>query len=179
MRRILSVLFVVLLASAISGVTSSVEARTKLHGAYAFTTARSCTVTNSSPTGTPFGIDPTGMPTLIPTAGVFRQEAADSGVETFNEDGTGISIGRSKTMNTSNTTGSMASAVSGPCGRWSWTKSSGSAKRVTQLCAPGQPRSCRHSHLSFLGGVHYSLVCVSELDGDVLPALVLSRRTSS
>jgi len=49
-------------------------------------------------TGFPFGIDATGMPTLIPP-GAVRQESVDAGVLIFREDGTGASIGRSKAMN--------------------------------------------------------------------------------
>lgn len=67
------------------------------------TTARSCTITNNSPTPTPFGIDPSGAPTLIPAGGVFRQQSADASIETFNGDGTGITVGRSKSMNISDT----------------------------------------------------------------------------
>jgi len=102
MRRIVSIIFVLLVVTAILGVQSSVVARTKLHGAYAVTSARTCTVTNNSPTPTSFGIDPSGAPTLIPAGGVFRQESSDNSIETFNGDGTGTTVGRSKTMNISN-----------------------------------------------------------------------------
>jgi len=98
MRRILSILLVVLLVGTV-GSAPSVQARTKLHGSYAVTSARSCTVTNNSPTPISFGIDASGTPSLIPAGGVFRQEATDAAIETFNGDGTGITVGRSKTIN--------------------------------------------------------------------------------
>jgi len=98
MRRILSVLVMVLSVSAFGGVTPGVEAGTKLRGTYAVTSIRTCTVS----TGFPFGIDATGLPTLIPP-GVVRQESVDAGVLIFRQDGTGASIGRSKTMNLTTT----------------------------------------------------------------------------
>jgi hypothetical protein len=94
MRRILSALFLVSFVGSVGGVTPGVEAGTKLRGTYASTSVRTCTVS----TGFPFGIDATGMPTLIPP-GVFRQESVDAGVLIFRDDGTGASIGRSNTMN--------------------------------------------------------------------------------
>src|SRR5262249_17844908 len=100
MQRALSALtvFVLLCVSAVGGVVPTVEARVILNGSYAFTTFRSCTVLN----GTQFLLDSSGAPTIIPAgAGVFRQNAVDSGVITFNVDGTGTSVGRSKTMNIS------------------------------------------------------------------------------
>lgn len=87
-------------ALTVAGAAPTVEARMTLNGEYAFTTARSCTVAIS-----PFDIDASGNPTRIPETGVaFRQDAVDSGIITFNVDGTGTSVGRSKTMNISNTT---------------------------------------------------------------------------
>jgi hypothetical protein len=98
MRRIRSALFLAVFVSAV-GVTPAVEAETKLRGTYAVTSVRTCTVSS----GFPFGIDATGLPTLIPP-GAFRQESVDAGVLIFRADGTGASIGRSKTMNLTVTT---------------------------------------------------------------------------
>src|SRR5215470_6032992 len=102
MRRILSILLVVVLVGAVGSATL-VHARTKLHGSYAVTSTRSCTVTNNSPTPISFGTDASGAPSIIPPGGVFRQESADASIETFNGDGTGITVGRSKTINISAT----------------------------------------------------------------------------
>lgn len=68
-----------------------------LRGSYAFTTARTCT--NSSTQIVPpfYAVGP---------AGVFRQAITDSGVITFNGDGTGSAVGSSKSMD--------ISALSGP-----------------------------------------------------------------
>ena len=94
MQRKLSALFVVLFLNAVGGGVPPVEARTNLNGPYAFTTFRSCTVANS-----PFINDASGAPTVVPAGGVFRQNTVDSGIQTFNEDGTGTITGRSTTMN--------------------------------------------------------------------------------
>lgn len=83
MQRLTSILLVVLFVGA-TGSAAPVQARAKLHGSYAVTSVRSCTVTNNSPTPTPFGIDPSGAPTLIPAGGVFRLHSTDSSIETFN-----------------------------------------------------------------------------------------------
>jgi len=100
MQRILSLSFIVLFVNAIGGIAPAVEARTNLNGTYAFTQVRSCTVANS-----PFDDDPSGAPTRIPATGVVaRQVAEDSGITTFNADGTGTTSGRSSSMNISNTT---------------------------------------------------------------------------
>ncbi len=96
MRRILAAL-VALVISTVFGVVPTVEARTNLNGDYAFTTNRSCTTTN----GPDFATDPSGAPTIIVDGGFFRQIATESGTTTYNPDGTGVSTGRSVTMNIS------------------------------------------------------------------------------
>lgn len=69
-----------------------------LRGAYAFTTARTCTVIQAP--GNPFGPPPFAIPSpLPPGAGLFRQSTTDAGITTFNGDGTATSTGRSRTMN--------------------------------------------------------------------------------
>src|SRR5262249_48753908 len=112
-RRLLVAVAALLVVSAVIGVTASVEGRPQtLHGSYAVATVRSCTVTNNlnyttNPIFTHFGPDRAdlfALPTVLPTTiGVFRQEASDSAIETFNADGTGMVVGRSKTMNISAT----------------------------------------------------------------------------
>jgi hypothetical protein len=105
MHRKPSTLIVLFLTTAAAGVAPTVEARTNLNGAYAFTTARTCTVSNN-----PFTTDPSGAPTIIPPGSqVFRQAAVDSGTVTFNPDGTGSSTSRSTTMNITATGGSILS----------------------------------------------------------------------
>jgi len=96
MQRLLSALAVMLVVTAIGAV--AVEARANLNGAYAFTTAQSCTVAND-----PFGTDASGAPTVIPAGGVFRQVTVNTGIDTFNVNGTGTSIGQAHTMNITNT----------------------------------------------------------------------------
>lgn len=71
-----------------------------LRGAYASTTARTCTV---SPV--PFG----GNFVVPPGTFVFRQTAADNGITTYNGDGTATFIGRTSSMNITNTGGSFNS----------------------------------------------------------------------
>lgn len=95
MPRTLSALFMLLVVSAV--IVPTVEARMNLNGSYASTTARSCTVSNI-----PFANDASGAPTVI-AGGVFRQDAVDTAIVTFNADGTGMSIGLSRTMNTTTT----------------------------------------------------------------------------
>lgn len=76
----------------IIGLAALAEAdRPHVHGAYAFTQTRTCTVSNLPFAGPTFAI-PSG-------ALLFRQAASDSGVTTFHDDGTGISTGRSSSMN--------------------------------------------------------------------------------
>src|SRR5262249_54010503 len=87
--------FLVMLFLSVVGIASTVEAR-DLEGRFAFTQARTCTQTAGN---TPFVADASGAPTIIPAAGVFRQAADDTGILTFNEDGTGTNTGRSRTMN--------------------------------------------------------------------------------
>lgn len=99
MQRIASILFAVLFVSAISGVVPMAEARNNLNGSYAFTTTQVCSTANS-----PLGIDASGAPTVIPASGVFRTIVVNTGVQTFNGDGTGTSVGQSQGMNISNTT---------------------------------------------------------------------------
>jgi hypothetical protein len=79
-----------------------------LRGSYAFSTARTCTVTVSSVGfgGPTFAIPTTPPPT---TATLFRQASSDVGIVTYNGDGTGTSSGRSRTMNIDSTTGSPLS----------------------------------------------------------------------
>jgi hypothetical protein len=96
MRRLLSALVMMLVV--ISIVAVAVEARTNLNGAYAFTTEQSCTVANS-----PFGTDANGAPSVIPTGGVFRQLTVNTGIFTFNGDGTGTNVGQARSMNITNT----------------------------------------------------------------------------
>jgi hypothetical protein len=96
MRRILAALLMMLLVSA--GLLPTAEARTNLTGTYAFAGDRSCTVAS-----TQFNNDASGAPTVIPGP-VFRQSAVDTGTFKFNADGTGTQIGRSTTMDVSNTT---------------------------------------------------------------------------
>src|SRR5215471_4978594 len=101
MQHRLSIVIVVLLITAVGGVAPTVQARTKLNGTYAFTSVRTCTQTL---TNTPFIADASGAPTVIPTGGVLREEAVDSGVTTFNADGTGTTTSTGRTMNLSNFT---------------------------------------------------------------------------
>jgi len=108
MQRRLLTLIVVLLVVTVGGVAPMVDARVILNGSYAFTTARTCTVASN-----PFTNDASGKPTIITTTPtltfLFRQEAVDSGIITFNADGTGASTSRSSTMNITATTGSILS----------------------------------------------------------------------
>jgi len=79
----------------------------RLRGTYAFTTARTCTVSSAPFVGPTFAI-PVSVPPAPPVS-VFRQTASDSGILTFNGDGTGTSTGRSSTMNITSTGGSPLS----------------------------------------------------------------------
>src|SRR5215813_10898194 len=97
MRRTPS-LFLVMLFLSVVGIASTVEAR-DLEGRFAFTQARTCTQTTGN---TPFGTDTSGASNII-TGTVIRVTADDTGVLTFNEDGTGINTGLTRNMNISNT----------------------------------------------------------------------------
>jgi hypothetical protein len=69
----------------------------RLHGPYAFTSTRTCTVAREPFDGPYF---------LIPNVAsntIFRQTATESGIYTFNGDGTATIEGRSITLNTTNT----------------------------------------------------------------------------
>jgi len=109
MHRTLSIFFVVLLATGVSWVTPTAEARMSLNGDYASTSSRSCTVQTTGP----FLPDPTsGAPTVI-SGFVFRQNVADSSTMTFSVNGTGSITGVSRTMNiTSTAPGSSIYSVS-------------------------------------------------------------------
>jgi hypothetical protein len=102
MRRFLPALIAMLVVTAVSGFVPIAEGRDHLNGDYAFTTFRACTVANN-----PFIIDPSGASTIIPAGPIVRQNTVDSGIITFNPDGTGVSVGRSETMNISATGGSI------------------------------------------------------------------------
>jgi hypothetical protein len=77
-----------------------------LRGAYAVTTARTCTVSTAGFGPAPFFAIPSPLP---PGAAVFRQSAMDAGIITFNGDGTGTVTGRTENMNLTNTAGSFIS----------------------------------------------------------------------
>jgi hypothetical protein len=96
MQRLLSALFVTLLVAAIGAVP--VEARTNLNGSYAFSRVRTCTAQNN----TQFDFDPTGAQTVI-TGAAIRQIVTDTGLLTFNPDGTGTIVGQNEIMNVSAT----------------------------------------------------------------------------
>lgn len=102
MQRLLPASVVMLAVTVIGAV--AVEARENLKGDYAFTSVQLCTVALN-----PFSIDSSGAPSIIPAGGVFRQHAINTGIQTFNGDGTGSSVGRSHTMNISATGGSISS----------------------------------------------------------------------
>jgi hypothetical protein len=72
----------------------------RLRGAYATTTARTCTV-SSLPFGDNF--------VFQPGAFVSRQSAVDNSITTYHGDGTATAIGRSSSMNISSTGGSFNS----------------------------------------------------------------------
>src|SRR5262249_2405844 len=86
------------------GIAPTADAR-DLEGSFAFTSARTCTVASK-----PFTNDASGVPTIIPNVSpappgfFFRQEATDTGITTFNENGHGKNTVRSRTMNITNTT---------------------------------------------------------------------------
>ncbi len=93
MQRLLSALVVMLVVSTIGA--GPVEARTNLHGSYAFTTVQSCT----NQINTQFGFDASGAQVVITSDGVFRQTGTRTGVITFHPDGTGTRFYRSHLMN--------------------------------------------------------------------------------
>jgi hypothetical protein len=106
MRERLLAVFVVLLVGTV-GVVAAAEARRNLNGDYAVTSARSCSVTNSP---NQFTADAaSGALTVIPAGGVFRQNVADTGIITFNLNGTGTNVGVSRIMNISAAGGSIFS----------------------------------------------------------------------
>jgi hypothetical protein len=65
-----------------------------LRGSYAFTTTRNCTIASA-----PFVGDNLANP---PSSAFFRQSAVDSGIYTFNGDGTATATGRSSSLNMTN-----------------------------------------------------------------------------
>ncbi len=115
MRRIMRCngvpLIVALFVSVVGSATTVNAAGRVLHGSYALTTARSCTVANL-----PFGVN------LEIPGGVFRLQSVDAGTLTFKPDGTGTSVSSSKTMNVSNTTaGALILSISEVSGPFTYT----------------------------------------------------------
>jgi hypothetical protein len=92
---------IVALLLAVGVVVATVEAGTHLTGTYAFTSTRTCIVASS-----PFLDDVSGSPTIIPGP-VTRQAAVDSGIATFNHDGTGTSTSRTSSLSLTATGGSV------------------------------------------------------------------------
>jgi hypothetical protein len=81
--------------------TDGRSANARLHGAYAFSYARTCTVSPAQFIGPALAI-PSGV-------AVFRQSASDAGIMTFNGDGTGTVVGRTESMNLTSLAGSFIS----------------------------------------------------------------------
>jgi hypothetical protein len=100
-RRALPALLIVLLLSAV--VVPAGDAR-DLNLTYATTLMRACTTSNNIP----FGIDGSGLPTVIPP-GASRQSAVDTALVTFQPDGTGTLVGTTHTMNLTATSGPIFS----------------------------------------------------------------------
>ena len=88
---------------AVGVIAPRADARTSLNGTYAYTTARTCIVVNS-----PFFVDASGNPTII-SGTVSRQSAVDSGIATFNADGTGTTTSRTSSLSLTATGGSVQS----------------------------------------------------------------------
>jgi hypothetical protein len=89
----------VLACSFVSSVaTAAGNLDAQLRGSYAFTSARTCTFARE-----PFDGPNLLIPNVDP-ATIFRQTATDSGIYTFNGDGTGTIVGRSTNLNTTATT---------------------------------------------------------------------------
>lgn len=101
MSRVAALLLAVAMVFAV-GVAGAWGQDDRLTGSYEFTTKRTCTVAGL-PFEPPVFAIPAGTPFL------FRQANVDSGVFTFNGDGTGSIHGRSKVMNLTATGGGVLS----------------------------------------------------------------------